>query len=628
MEKKYILSLLTGASVVLGGCAHQGETPSVTQEIETASFEKMLAQRFSGQEGTVVRESLEALKEGNLTLASEKINMALIEQPTNSFLHFTNGIIYHLMARKGDISRLDLAKAGFEQAIKFNPSNGEAYLQLARIHMDEKRYQQAQDDYAAALLIKPDHEEALYELAQASYYATDLRTAQMSISRALHKNARRADIQRAAVMIFAAAGKPEKAKEHFDIYKTLGDPKDIENLTLDRVKSWHSLYEKGLVVAQNDEDQSEDSKQPDFGTPDSENSSSSSAKPAAAPAQAKPANPMIVIDATTLRVSETGTTSKGKNILENFSVTLAPGAHVFARGNITKTGGGTATLSETGYPSVSGAGGSGSTRLFAQGITFGAIKYSLNIANASKERIEIIGRPSLVASVGAPEPAKFFSGKQLTLGLAPSGGGGGSIQRLPVGITLEVTPLSLEEDQVTLDIAMYGSAVNNNDLRKIDGSFANPTEQYTPINISKIKTRVKAKLGETVMLAGITERLETQNKAGVPFLQDVPGLQYLFSEQTTSSEQKSVVYLMTLRSYESNKQAIKAIHSRERQPNLKELEIRNVDWYDPDYNMAVSLKHFSSLYREFRHGDLTPLRWDMEKKYEEQVAQVSSFLYY
>lgn len=646
MRKYYTLALLFGASLFLSGCSKYDEKdPSVT-EITTASFEQMIAEKFSTEEQANVREGLEALDTGNLKLASQKINLAVLDQPNSSFLHFINGLIYHLMARKGDISKFDLAKAGFEQAIKFNPSNAEAHLQLARVKMDEKRYPEAQNDYAAVLLLKPDHEDALYELSQASYYASDLRTAQMGISRAVNKNPSRADIQRAAVMIYAAAGRSDRSKEHYQKFKALVTEKSMADQTLERAQNWDTLYQKGIVLAQAEggaDTQETDAAQPDFEAPEPEGGSAPAAAPAAHAkdpgAKKTGEGTMIVVDATTMRISEVGTTSKGNNILDKFSATLSPGTHLFLRGNAAQGGGsvlvGGPTINANnqtgiGYTALAGNAGSvGSTRLFAQGITFGAIQYSLNIANAYRQYIEIIGRPSLVASIGSPESAKFFSGQQLTLGLAPqAGGSAGSIQRLPVGVTLEVNPLSLDNGEVVLDITIYGSAINLNDLKNPDGSNVNPTSTFTPILLSKIRTRVKVKLGETVMLGGITERIETQDKSGFPGLQDVPLLQYFFSKETTSSEHKSVVYLLTPRTYESNKHAIKSIGHRINQPNLKELELRNVDWYDPDYNMAISFKHLMPIYREFRHGDLSALQWDMKKNYEEQVTQASSFLYY
>ena len=62
--------------------------------------------------------------------------------------------------------------------------------------------------------------------------------------------------------------------------------------------------------------------------------------------------------------------------------------------------------------------------------------------------------------------------------------------------------------------------------------------------------------------------------------------------------------------------------------NLKELENRNKNWFDPAYNMVVTMKHLSPLYREFRNGDLDPVWWNLPEHLDEQVDQIVSFLYY
>lgn len=636
--KNYHLSLASVLAVLfLAGCQDHGHFTSDTAQDGVSSFEKIMAQKLADESKKDIREGLQALMDQNYQLASQRFNTALIDDPSNSFLHYVNGLTYHSLARKGDITQFDLAQAGFEQAIKFNPSNYLACLQLARVKADQKKYTEAQEEYAGVLLLKPDHAEALYEMANVSYYLGDLRNAQMAINRALNKLGNDPKAQQTAVMIYAAAGKNDKAREHFMRYQQLSGKNESYEHLLGRVEDWQKLYEKGIVLAQADV-----SSQADFAkdAPDAPADSSASPPPAAPSPAAAPQSPtqgqMIVVDAITMRVSETGSTSKGNNILDKFTLTISPGSHMYARGNSgANTGGSTRFF----LPSADGtytnpdvshtAGTLGATRVFSQGISFGAIHYSLNIANAAREHIEVIGRPSLVATVGSPESAKFFSGDHLALGLAPqTGGSAGSIQQLPVGVTLEINAISLKDGFVTLDVQLYGSILNNNDLRRPDGSPANPTEQFTRIGLSKIKTRVKVKLGETIMLAGITERIDTQNKAGFPGLQDLPLIQYLFSREDTSSFRKSVVYMLTPHSYDSNKNAIRTLASSPQQPNLKELALRNVDWYDPAYNMVVAFKNLTPLYREFRQGDLPPLTWDMTEKHEENVSQALSFLYF
>lgn len=624
---------LASIFALLGGC--HDHTKPVDDTNQAQSFEELMATKLSDDIHSTVREGIMALRDGNYEVASQHFNLALMDDPSNSFLHYVNGLAYHSMARKGDVVKYDLAQSGFEQAIKFNSSNHLACLQLARVKYDKKDYLEAQEQYAGALLLKPDNADALFELANASYYLGDLKNAQMGINRALKKLGQRPEVHKAAVMIFAAAGKHDKAREHFTIYQQLTKESHKAQYTMERAQNWQDLYQKGIVLAQADPQS-----QSGFATENPDAPADAPADQAApAPASSAPLpgqDEMIVVDAVTMRISESGGTSKGNNLLDNFALTISPGSHFYARGN---NGAITAGQTSIALPGVTptytptgvqgNPGTLGSTRLFAQGLSFSAIQYGLNIFNASREYIEVVGRPSLVTSVGSAKPAQFFSGDHLALGLAPQiGGAAGSITQLPVGITLEVNAVSLKDGFVTLEIKLYGSIVNNNDLRKPDGTAANPTLQFTRIGLSKVVTRVKIRLGETIMLAGVTERIESQDKSGVPVLQDIFFLQYFFSRENTSSVRKSVVYLLTPRSYEANKNAIKGIVKHTTKPNMKELELRHVDWYDPDYNMVVTFKHLMPMHREFRHGDLDPLRWSMKQDHESNVAQALAFLYY
>lgn len=222
---------------------------------------------------------------------------------------------------------------------------------------------------------------------------------------------------------------------------------------------------------------------------------------------------VVILDCFLLRVSEETATTKGSNILNNFSVNLTPQSADY---NVVKTGGGT-TLTQT----------------FERNITWSTIQYNLNIANAVDKRIEVIARPTL--STYEKKKSTFFSGSTLRGGI--SGTTGGSIGEVQTGITLEVTPLEVQEDKnKTLldDISLEGSILSSTP-QPGSVSIANQTFQIAK---TKATTTLKLKFGETGMLGGIYERVIRQDKDGVPLLQDIPFLQYLFPQETTSDLRK------------------------------------------------------------------------------------------
>ena len=60
----------------------------------------------------------------DLGRASKAINEALQLDASNSYLHFFNGFIYHLLARQGDTENTDLAIQGYQQATRRDPADG------------------------------------------------------------------------------------------------------------------------------------------------------------------------------------------------------------------------------------------------------------------------------------------------------------------------------------------------------------------------------------------------------------------------------------------------------------------------------------------------------------------------
>lgn len=639
--KKLNLTLTAMAVLVLAGCADEPTSNAYEKSTtQGKTLEQILAEKSNSEEKALVKKGIEALMAGNYEEASQDFNIALIDDPTNSWLHTLNAMTYQLMARKGDVSQLEIAEAGYNQALKFEPSNSIASLQLGRVKKQQKDYKKAQEEFANVLLIEPNNLPALYELASASYYLGDIKTAQAAIERYIKAAPNKVEAYRAAGIIMAASGKSQEASEFVKKYESLAENKSQAQLAKRRVNEWKRLYDNGFIMLAQAEDAAagDASAATDPNAAAGDDTAGNDKKQAAAAPQA-PTGPaqMVAIDAIVMRVSEEAGTSKGNNILENFSLTLAPGTHMRARGHgipaSINNADGAATQTAVDFQSapvfpgvqnlpatISGGGSPLSvSRLFTQGVSFGSISYSLNIANAATKRIKVLDRPSITTIVG--KHAEFYAGTDLALGL--TGQYGGNVSKTPTGITVKVTPLSLEGERVLLEIEVYGSLTPDiaNDV----------TKTFTAIQTSHVKTTVEMKLGETLMLGGINSHEDQAEKSGFPLLQDIPGIQYFFSKETTNSLRKSVTYLITPRSHQKNMADIKQAFNNTNvdvPTNLTELEMRNKDWFSPSNNQVMILKYAAPMYREFRTNDISPVIWWQHEEFDEQITQIASFLYY
>ena len=362
----------------------------------------------------------------------------------------------------------------------------------------------------------------------------------------------------------------------------------------------------------------------------------------------------IIMDCYLLEIIEETATSRGQNIFDNLAVTLTPGGFTSFNGLMKGSGvpnlqnGGANTAGAVGQttgfksnqavpssdvsvaapvftpgtlaPNLLSA-GSISGRVFSMGLSWAGLTYNLNIANAVQARTELVSRPSLMTFLR--KQSVFFSGTELVQGL--TGQYGGTLVKYPIGVTLIVTPESLEEDLVTLSITLEGSFLT---APSSDTSLSNTVQ----VSKSRVNTVAKMRLGETLMLSGIYQRQETYRKQGFPGLQDIPLMQYFFSNEITATDMSSLVYMITPRSPDLVKTAVnRAMTRQSAQESLKELINRNPNWYDSTPNLVPvfnMMRTQPTIFYEFRTGDLLAPSWGWEPTMTNKLTELESFLFF
>lgn len=640
------------------------------------SFEQLLAGANNTEQKQRILEGMQALRSRDYDSASRIFNELLTTDPTNSGLHTLNALSYQLRAKTGDFPSYDLAEAGYLQAKKFNPSNVYASLQLGRVKVEKKDYVGAQEEFAEVLLYDPQNEDALYELASVSYSIGDVKTARMSIDSLLKYNQTKPEYVRAGALIHAVQGNQPQAQKLLALYQTIEPKQKNKRYLAKRLNDWSRLHETGNIVMANANGetspaliqaqalvpggssaplpgvmitpapklQTEPNTQvmePRVMTEGSAADAPSSSPP---PVFAEPQGGMVVVDAVILRIMDDGLTSKGHNILENFTLTLAPftkyfagnagsaisGVNVFPLNNISTGAMGSNASTSTSIPGTVSSmlpNLHNSVALVTSAISFGAINYSLNIANVLEQHIEIIGRPTLTSHVG--KPSEFFNGQQLNIALT-STFGGGSINQIPTGSTLRVTPTSIDDGYVTLNVEVIDSFLKQSEKQIVASVTPNAPLVFAASN-SDVKTTVKAKLGDTIILGGTVERHDISTSDGFPVLKDIPIVQYLFSSQKVATSRSSVLYLLTPRSFnnftKSTKKYLSQKYDPEKCPNLAELAKRHQDWFDPHSNIIPILRTFGPMYQDFRLGDILPLGWTAPPTFDEKLYDLMDFLW-
>jgi Flp pilus assembly protein TadD len=579
-------------------------------------------------------EAVRLLKQMDLPGASKAVNAAVQLDDRNSYLHFLNAFIYHLEARQGDAQKNELAVEGYRLALRLDPGNWIAQEFLGLAYMDLKQFRQAKEQFTDVLLMSPDSTVSMYGLMVASYLTGDATTACAMADRfRTHSPKPDAAFARSSVSVYAACGDFAMAERMQGDLATLHvDPSDIER-TGRRLAQWKSFYgdaragadhttsaAPGMMKASFDESPerlaaafsltNRDAGQtpaivtPPASVPPPPNAPSPSPFGGAAPAAGRGNSPgMVLVDVVMVSTQETITTTKGVNLLDALTLQLgSASAPAFSRT----------------YDSSSGKG-----IVITRTLTIPALAYSLNIANAASALNEVLARPTLAATEG--QPSEFFAGTNLSAGVV-STSTLGSVSVVPVdkrfGVKLAITPTFLPEGMIRLKVDAQRTFLN--------ADTANTGFAYR-LDIAETTTNanVVMKMGETLVLSGLSERQTSSTRNGVPVLQDVPIVQYLFSNKKDIDFQRSVLILITPRSPAYTATAAQNA-AGDASGNLKALQERmGFSTRTPPVVESV-LKHLTTndLYREFRQGDVAMERWDRTGTTFDRLRQALGFLYF
>ncbi len=545
-------------------------------------------------------EAVALLFDSKFKEASDKINEALRMRLDRSYYHLINGLIYHLQARQGKNATYDLAEQGYAQAIQFDKSNWQALYFAGMLSIDTSKFDKARQQFAEALYLHPDDPSLLNAFAYAAYRsgAPDQAAGAINAMEAMGGAQTTAELRNAAV-IMAAVGETDKAQEFLGRLKS-GKDEPLSTHVERRVNDWRDVYSQPRII------------KTQYGAPPPP-------MPGMAPASAiKPTAPgtenkMVVVDVVLISTEEDFSNERGVNLLRGLQIQFG--------------GGGSGSFA---YQSVAKDDGAGnSSTAITRNITIPSIFYNLNIFNTNNARNEILARPTLVATAG--RPSEFFSGEELNAVVVSSSSTNSNpvnIQK-EIGTSLSVTPTFLEDGRVALKVVAQRTFIKtpNNNLSGFDARVETAK--------SKVDASVVMRSGETLILGGLSEKEGESTRDGVPLLQDIPLVQYLFSRNTKRDYQKSTLILITPRppqyvyQPENARQEYEKSLTEDERP-FANLRARYADWFRPYPNWASVFHHLQEnpLYREFRTGDVALESWTDMRSLKDRLGKVLEFIHY
>ncbi|MEO7778031.1 MAG: secretin N-terminal domain-containing protein [Fibrobacteria bacterium] len=171
----------------------------------------------------------------------------------------------------------------------------------------------------------------------------------------------------------------------------------------------------------------------------------------------------------------------------------------------------------------------GATTQFAFGLLNGNL--AVAVANLVKNlKGEVLAKPQ-ITTIDNTE-ARIFMGEQVPIRVLDANGRQ-AIQLQDAGTSLTVTPHVTADGRVLLDLFPEKNSF------RVDASAG------TILQKQSAKTTVVVSDGETVVIAGLTTKEETESETGVPLLKDIPLIGYLFKHTATVSRKRDLIIFVT-----------------------------------------------------------------------------------
>lgn len=623
------LWLLSSSLLALAGCAGQqhamrGETGSPLQKN--------------------VENGIALLAERQPREANSEFNRALTRIPSDANLHFLNGLAYHQMGHESGQAVSELAETGYRLALEFDSGHWLAAWHLGLLQVEQRQFAEARKSFAQAARLRPRNPDIQLALAGSAYLASDAPVALLAAEKTLVLRPKDPEALKIAALSSAALGMESGAHEFSDRLREVR-PAEAEAVT-DRVGAWKRTYAQASTADQQppapqaptSPSSPQGATPPPVAAPveqgpmatgwsDCPQSTSSGSgwssgssgsswggggsssgdateKLQALPSPCKgiPLPRMAVVDVTLIRTQETTGYSQGVNLLDGLKIVL---------------NGKRETTKVTDTPRSS------TTVTRSLGLPTNGITYSLNIFNAGDTTADVIARPSLLALDRTP--ATFFSGS--TVSVAMTGQYGGTLSDRNIGVSLSVTPTFIDDDRLLLSVKGARSFIEPAQFQGFDQAITSTN------NI--VSTNVIMRFGETLILSGLREREYVKTKNGVPFLRDVPLLQYLFSTHTDTDFAHHVLILLTPRKpstmSEMERSAQTYLRSPEFQEEKDDISIEALDTLHtrrPNLEAIMAKLQLSRYRKEFHSGDLSSRRFAPSPSLERVLQDIKQMLYY
>lgn len=297
---------------------------------------------------------------------------------------------------------------------------------------------------------------------------------------------------------------------------------------------------------------------------------------------------------------------------------IAPGAGLAA--NAVRATATTAATAFSQEPVVTGDGNSN-------------VQFGITAAESDSD-VNIVSAPHILTSDNEEAEIRIGNNIPIVTGRtdAPTGSNGLStavnVERQDVGVTLRVTPQISEGDTLRLQIFQELTEVT-----ELAQNLGDPTEVGVSLSSRRIENTVVVNDGETVAIGGLISEVFTDTTSGVPFLNKIPWLGWLFKTKGEGLRKVNLLVFLT-------PHIIRSAEDLEQETIRKRLELEDsvgdeedfaeLDQYDQRkrgarFGAAQELVHHSERYPIERMRELEERKASMREKKATDAQRQAAF---
>jgi len=194
----------------------------------------------------------------------------------------------------------------------------------------------------------------------------------------------------------------------------------------------------------------------------------------------------------------------------------------------------------------------------------------------------------------------------------------------PVGVALSVTPAFLDDDKILLSIRASRSFIQES----ANGDVA-LMQTRNAVNASALVS-----YGQTFVLNGLVEREIDAMSNGVPFLQDIPILQYFFKRSVTTDYNRQILTLVTVRKLVDSDESVAKAKNKSGLMSSHKMSDQVQEYLDLQNNKPVldevlaGLRADNALYTKLRQRDLIQESYGSKSIIKRLIEDVRDLAYF